>query len=201
VNTVDKPSYWSTLNPTQRQAILNRKAKRDKLVTKLKDRPCKDCGVRYPPFVMDFDHVAERGQKWKNVSQILSPKSVKKEVAKCDLVCANCHRFRTHNRIVAKKQNRRFEESDPIESMIQEYEFQRDMDMEPERPVFPLPPETAPPKEKGLCVCTHKRGVHAFDSNPRGSICFASPCQCQKFVLEPYKPKNPNPMAPRIHRP
>jgi hypothetical protein len=49
---------------------------------------------------MDLDHV--RGQKRCDLSQAaaagLSLKSVEAEIAKCDVVCANCHRIRTHER-------------------------------------------------------------------------------------------------------
>jgi hypothetical protein len=32
-------------------------------IREAKRRPCADCGVEYPHFVMDFDHVPERGPK------------------------------------------------------------------------------------------------------------------------------------------
>lgn len=65
----------------------------------LKRQPCKDCGVSYPPYVMDFDHV--RGEKKFNLCsgpRRRGVKQVMEEVAKCDVVCANCHRERTHKR-------------------------------------------------------------------------------------------------------
>lgn len=61
--------------------------------------PCMDCGLCYPYFVMDFDHL---GEKLKNISKMASQGyslvKVMEEIKKCDLVCANCHRFRTHAR-------------------------------------------------------------------------------------------------------
>ncbi len=69
-------------------------------ITKLKGSPCSDCGQVYPSYVMDFDHV--RGIKRENISSMLnyaySWKDVVTELAKCDLVCSNCHRERTHQR-------------------------------------------------------------------------------------------------------
>lgn len=62
-----------------------------------KDKPCADCGVSYPHYVMDFDHV--RGKKLCNVSSGRFHRSMKRlldEIAKCDVVCANYHRERTH---------------------------------------------------------------------------------------------------------
>lgn len=68
------------------------------IMRKAKDVPCADCGQRYPPWVMDFDHV--RGHKTGNVSQMLdvSLDALRREIAKCQVVCANCHRQRTHDR-------------------------------------------------------------------------------------------------------
>lgn len=58
--------------------------------------PCADCGVSYPAVVMDFDHV--RGTKEANVSQLVRRASwarIEAEIAKCEVVCANCHRLRS----------------------------------------------------------------------------------------------------------
>jgi hypothetical protein len=70
------------------------------MILAAKDGPCTDCGVRYPPYVMQFDHV--RGVKRLNVSAMASctygPAPILAEIAKCDLVCANCHAERTYAR-------------------------------------------------------------------------------------------------------
>ena len=68
-------------------------------ITELKNRPCMDCGGSFPPECMDFDHRPGE-DKWHNVASLanFSIKRVMVEVAKCDLVCANCHRIRTKNR-------------------------------------------------------------------------------------------------------
>jgi hypothetical protein len=65
----------------------------------LVSNPCVDCGEA-DPVVLEFDHV--RGQK-KNVMSSLvaegySIRAIKDEIAKCDVVCANCHRRRTAHR-------------------------------------------------------------------------------------------------------
>lgn len=60
--------------------------------------PCADCGIAYPPVVMQFDHV--RGVKVESVSRMVSSgvgqDTIAKEIAKCEVVCANCHALRTH---------------------------------------------------------------------------------------------------------
>lgn len=65
----------------------------------LKSFPCDDCKQTFIPEAMDFDHV--RGEKKFNISSAMKRRSLKEvleEVAKCDLVCATCHRIRTFNR-------------------------------------------------------------------------------------------------------
>ena len=71
---------------------------RQRVIHAAKDVPCADCGVRYPPYVLDFDHV--RGVKECTIGRCLSQSLVKieTEIAKCEVVCANCHRERTHRR-------------------------------------------------------------------------------------------------------
>jgi hypothetical protein len=69
------------------------------LLNKLKDRPCADCGFRYPYYVMDFDHRADEIKRF-TISENPNGKHADflAEAAKCDVVCSNCHRERTHKR-------------------------------------------------------------------------------------------------------
>ena len=70
-------------------------------IQSLKIVPCMDCGVTYwgKPYVYDFDH-REGGKKELMISKVGQHgwEALKREVAKCDIVCANCHRIRTHQR-------------------------------------------------------------------------------------------------------
>jgi hypothetical protein len=64
----------------------------------LKSQPCIDCNVQYPPYVMDYDH-RDPSTKLTNVAALVrygSYSRILAEIDKCDLVCANCHRIRTH---------------------------------------------------------------------------------------------------------
>jgi hypothetical protein len=70
-------------------------------VRKLKeDNPCTDCKRYWPYYVMHYDHTGT--DKVANVSALVrEPVSIRKileEIAKCDLVCANCHAIRTWER-------------------------------------------------------------------------------------------------------
>lgn len=70
-----------------------------KLLVKSKSRPCTDCGGTFHPDAMEYDHrdaSKKRGLVGKLVKH--SVEAVMKEIAKCDLVCANCHRVRTARR-------------------------------------------------------------------------------------------------------
>ena len=70
-------------------------------LNKLKDVPCLDCKGKFPPIVMDFDHV-EGSIKFSDVGILAHYGSwdrLKTEVSKCEVVCANCHRIRTKERI------------------------------------------------------------------------------------------------------
>jgi hypothetical protein len=91
-----KRLYYSA----NRERILSYQAERRSLVAEVKSQPCTDCHKRYPPHVMDFDHLPERGQKLFNIGQGMSvsmPRLVA-EIEKCEIVCANCHRIREYDR-------------------------------------------------------------------------------------------------------
>ena len=76
------------------------KNKRKAIINELKDRPCMDCGNSYPSCCMDFDH-RDAINKLIDVSDAVCENwpmtRVIAEIAKCDLVCSNCHRIRTRD--------------------------------------------------------------------------------------------------------
>jgi len=89
---------------TEKVSIAKQKAHLHKYLRDLKEKtPCVDCKINYPYYVMDFDHV--RGKKHANVMELvttLSKKKIDEELAKCEIVCSNCHRVRTHLRKLKK---------------------------------------------------------------------------------------------------
>jgi len=89
---------------SEKVSIAKQKAYLAQYIRDLKEKtPCMDCGIKYPYYVMDFDHV--RGRKNANVMEListLSKKRIDQEIAKCEIVCSNCHRYRTHSRINKK---------------------------------------------------------------------------------------------------
>lgn len=90
---------------SHKTSVTKQKAALAKYIQEYKERhPCMDCKTSYPYYVMDFDHV--RGKKHKNVAELiptLSKKKIDEEIAKCEVVCSNCHRVRTHMRKIRKK--------------------------------------------------------------------------------------------------
>ena len=98
-NTPDqrkRHAQWAKDNAGRvREAAAKNRAKKRAIVTAAKDVPCTDCGVRYPKRVMEFDHV--RGKKTAAVAVMAvkaSEAAIRAEIAKCEVVCANCHRLR-----------------------------------------------------------------------------------------------------------
>jgi len=64
-------------------------------INEVKKSPCVDCGKQYPPYVMQFDH-RDPTQKLFNIGNNNRTLALTMaEIAKCDLVCANCHAERT----------------------------------------------------------------------------------------------------------
>jgi transposase len=63
---------------------------------------CKDCQEMYPHYMLDFDHLPEF-EKVDSPTQLVHKYSWDKaleEVAKCDVVCGNCHKIRTWQRYI-----------------------------------------------------------------------------------------------------
>jgi formate-dependent nitrite reductase cytochrome c552 subunit len=70
------------------------------LLEQLRNVPCADCGLRFPSYVMQFDH-RDPSNKNYTVTRMIGRAgraTILEEAAKCDIVCANCHRDRTYRR-------------------------------------------------------------------------------------------------------
>ena len=92
------------------------------MLRKAKSVPCADCRVVYPYYVMDFDH--RPGEvKCFNLANVagqtrISLARLEAEIAKCDVVCANCHRIRTHERRKTKLEQQKSCCSSAVEHFI-----------------------------------------------------------------------------------
>ena len=66
------------------------------LLRELRERPCADCRGSFAPHQMDFDHrdgTVKRFTMMSGGAMLRSTSALLDEVAKCDVVCANCHRI------------------------------------------------------------------------------------------------------------
>lgn len=64
------------------------------------DAGCADCKNKYPHYMLEFDHLPG-SKKVDNVYRVLKKYGIEsawQEVAKCEVVCANCHKRRTYER-------------------------------------------------------------------------------------------------------
>ena len=81
------------------KATKKRRTQLQSKINEIKSSGCVDCGGSFHPVAMDFDHV--RGTKKYNVSAMvqrgMSEDAILKEIEKCEVRCAPCHRTRHKN--------------------------------------------------------------------------------------------------------
>jgi hypothetical protein len=78
----------------RRNAVLEGVHRRQ-VLNYLMNHPCVDCGES-DAICLEFDHV--RGKKKGNIARMLGNygwPTIEKEIAKCEVRCANCHRRKT----------------------------------------------------------------------------------------------------------
>jgi hypothetical protein len=96
--------YRDPENRARHLVLVARRRKRrnlrnKRIVSELKSQPCADCGNRFPPYVMDFDHIAYKATEVSSLVYTHSSERLLAETRECDVVCANCHRVRTQRRL------------------------------------------------------------------------------------------------------
>jgi len=105
---------WYIINPKakkQHLAAIAECTRKHRIKLRLKineiklNSPCVDCEGTFPPCAMDFDHV--RGTKKYNVSKMVAKRmsldKILKEIEKCDVRCANCHRIKTYEEALQQR--------------------------------------------------------------------------------------------------
>ena len=97
--------YYAENGEIHKDNVVNRNRKHRKVLQNyviqyLNNHPCTDCG-NTDLRVLEFDHLPQF-IKSKDISRLLaccvSVSTLEKEIAKCDVVCANCHKIRTVER-------------------------------------------------------------------------------------------------------
>ena len=97
----------------QREYSLSRAAERREWLANYKlERGCELCGFREHAAALDFDHMDRDAKKvGVGMMQMRAWSSIKAEVAKCRVLCANCHRIESarkgHNGYHAWKKDKR----------------------------------------------------------------------------------------------
>ncbi len=77
-----------------------RREKLRSFVRQLKESAvCTDCKQKYPYYVMDFDHLENKEGLVSYFAKNLQEGALRRELEKCEIVCANCHRIRTFKRL------------------------------------------------------------------------------------------------------
>jgi hypothetical protein len=86
------------IEKARRRTVSQSRINNEFVIDYLRQHPCADCGESNS-IVLEFDHLRD---KLMDVSVLSSEgyslEKVKREIAKCDVVCANCHRRRTAKR-------------------------------------------------------------------------------------------------------
>lgn len=93
-------SYHQRVRARRLAQVRLRRAQRKEWIRSLKSGPCTDCGTTYPPEAMEWDHLPGY-VKLDDVTRLIfrSRRLILDEIAKCDLVCSNCHAIRTRLRL------------------------------------------------------------------------------------------------------
>lgn len=88
--------YASNKQDYQKSRTKSRLTLREYVLEYLSQHPCIDCNES-DPVCLDFDHVS--GDKIRNISDMIhagvSVQTLKTEMEKCVIRCANCHRKKT----------------------------------------------------------------------------------------------------------
>lgn len=94
-------AYYAANREREIERVTRRQADTTAFLRELREVPCADCGCRFAGHQMDFDH-RNPGEKRFNIcssaAALKSRTELLTEAAKCDVVCANCHRLRTRRR-------------------------------------------------------------------------------------------------------
>jgi len=81
---------------------MERREINERYILEKKNVPCEDCGLRWHPAVITFDHIDRKGKyvsgsgKRMNPNKMLTynPTDFKNMIDACGAVCMNCHRIR-----------------------------------------------------------------------------------------------------------
>jgi len=77
-----------------------RRKKLKGIVDSIKDTVCSECGEKFPPYVMELDHV-DPSKKTDSISKMITKEKplekILDELGQTRVICTNCHRIHTYN--------------------------------------------------------------------------------------------------------
>jgi hypothetical protein len=94
---------WHAENRAHHNALIHERRKRVRELMKarvlqyLVEHPCVDCGET-DVLVLEFDHLRDKRSEVTRMAYTHDWPAIEREIAKCEVVCANCHRRRTATR-------------------------------------------------------------------------------------------------------
>ncbi len=93
------PAAWERRKKYYKQSIKEKHRENIKIIHEEKlRRGCVCCGYNESPYALDFDHL-DPATKIDGVARMSTRniQKIKQEMEKCQVLCANCHRIKTHD--------------------------------------------------------------------------------------------------------
>lgn len=98
-------AYHQRVRPKRIQQKNLRQREKQEWYRELKTRPCTDCGASFHPAAMEWDHLpgSIKLEELSNMVTHAGKNKILAEMAKCELVFANCHAMRTWRRLTERR--------------------------------------------------------------------------------------------------
>jgi len=113
--------WYAANRDRELERVTRRQAETTAFLRGLRDRPCADCGRRFHPVRMAFDHRDPAQKRFTLAKAMLKSRAdLVAEVAKCDVVCSNCHSLRTR-----RQHRERLAHRDPSQAKSPRIDAQR----------------------------------------------------------------------------
>lgn len=98
-NRANVKRHYEANKEYYRQKNTKARLRKAEYIREQRQQPCADCGIEYPFYVMEFDHIDPKQKEYSIAGMTnASWTKIKAEIQKCELICANCHAIRTYNR-------------------------------------------------------------------------------------------------------
>jgi hypothetical protein len=97
------PAAWEKRQVSCREAAKRSQKRNAKIIREEKlKRGCLKCGYRKHHAALDFDHI-DPSTKVRDIAKMhtTNTEALKQEIAKCQVLCANCHRIKSYEQRAA----------------------------------------------------------------------------------------------------